>query len=164
MSYPLERKEAILKKLLSADGISISELSKQERVSTKTLYTWRKTLKESGNLIVNKKTKAAQWSSPDKFSAVIETASKNEAELSVWCRKHGVYPDQLEEWRFACSQANDWRLSHQKTLEQQRKGDRNKITSLERELRRKEKALAETAALLVLRKKIQAIWGEQEEE
>ena len=36
-----------------------------------------------------------------------------------------------------------------------------RIRELERELYRKEKALAETAALLVLKKKAQAIWGDE---
>ncbi len=45
-----------------------------------------------------------------------------------------------------------------------RKADEKRIKELERDLKRKEKALVETAALLVLRKKAQAIWGDTEEE
>lgn len=107
----------------------------------------------------NKKTSEAKCSSSDKFSAVVETASMDAAALSGWCREHGVHPDQLAAWRSACAQANDSQVAHQKNLKKRCKDDRQKIAVLERELRRKEKALAEASALLVLRKKVQAIWG-----
>jgi len=44
-----------------------------------------------------------------------------------------------------------------------RNPDVKRIRSLEKELRRKDKALAETAALLVLKKKVQEIWGDEDE-
>lgn len=84
----------------------------------------------------------------------------NEAELSTYCRQRGLYPDQIKQWRQACEQANDWDRSQNRRLQNTRKLDHQRIKQLERELGRKEKALAETAALLVLRKKAQAIWGE----
>ncbi len=64
----------------------------------------------------------------------------------------------------ACEQANDWDRNQNKRLKEIRKADEKRIKELERDLNRKEKALAETAALLVLRKKAQAIWGDGEEE
>ncbi|MCU7889076.1 MAG: transposase [Candidatus Thiodiazotropha sp. (ex Lucinoma aequizonata)] len=71
---------------------------------------------------------------------------------------------QIVEWREACEQANDWDRNQNKRLKDIRKTDEKRIKELERELNRKEKALTETAALLVLRKKAQAIWGDTEEE
>jgi len=88
----------------------------------------------------------------------------NEAELSTYCRKRGLYPEQIRQWREACEQANDWDRNQNKRLKEFRKVDGRRIKDLERELIRKEKALAETAALLVLRKKAQAIWGDNEDE
>jgi Transposase len=165
MSYPKQRKEAVLKKMLPPNGMSIPDLSKQENIPEGTLYAWRKQAKVSGFLVADsKKAQAENWSSSDKFSAVIETASKNQAETSEWCRERGIYPEQLEQWRTACTQANDWQSAHQKLEKQQQKKDKSKIASLEKELKRKEKALAEAAALLVLRKKACAIWGKHEEE
>ncbi len=87
----------------------------------------------------------------------------NEAELSAYCRQRGLYAEQIREWREACEQANDWDKTQNKRLRETRKLDEKRIKELERELRQKEKALAETAALLVLRKKAQAIWGDGEE-
>ncbi len=86
----------------------------------------------------------------------------NEAELSVYCRERGLYVEQISEWREACEQANDWDRNQNRRLKDIRKADEKRIKELEWDLNRKEKALAETAALLVLRKKAQAIWGDTE--
>lgn len=95
----------------------------------------------------------------DKVVAVFETAAMNEASLSVYCREKGLCPEQLTEWRAACEQANDGDRVQSQQMKAARRTDEQRIKELERELRQKEKALAETAALLVLRKKAQAIWG-----
>jgi RNase P protein component len=104
------------------------------------------------------------WSARDKFNAVVESASLNEAQLAEYCRAKGLYPEQIEQWRRACETANDWDREHNLRLKTEQKTDRQRIRHLERELTRKERALAETAALIVLRKKAEAIWGENEGE
>jgi hypothetical protein len=48
------------------------------------------------------------WSSRDKFAAVLKTAALNEADLAEYCRKRGLFPEQIKAWRVACEQANDW--------------------------------------------------------
>ena len=103
-----------------------------------------------------------KWSSEEKFEVVIETSPLNEAELSEYCRKKGLYPDQVEDWKTACLHANRQASTHQGKLSSDRKRDQKRIKALEKELNRKEKALAETAALLVLAKKARAILGEAE--
>ena len=91
------------------------------------------------------------------------TAAMDEASKSAWCREHGVYPQELEQWRLAATQAladpGESRASPAET-----KADRRRIKELERELRRKDKALAEAAALLVLRKKLAAIYSTDKDE
>lgn len=104
------------------------------------------------------------WTSQDKFAAVLETAALNETELAEYCRKKGLYPEQIAAWRAACEQANDWQRSSDKQLKDSAQASKKEIKTLRRELERKEKALAETAALLVLRKKADAIWGTGEDE
>ena len=99
------------------------------------------------------------WSSRDKFAAVLETAALNEADLSAYCRERGLYPGQIAAWRTACEQANDWDRASTARLSQATREEKKRVQALERELARKEKALAEAAALLVLRKKASAIWG-----
>jgi hypothetical protein len=92
---------------------------------------------------------------------VVETAVLNEAERGEYCRQRGRYPEQLQAWRRACEQANAGKAASRPKNEAQ--ADKRRIQDLERELRRKDKALAEAAALLVLRKKAQAIWGKDED-
>lgn len=105
----------------------------------------------------------AGWSSRDKFAAVLETAALNEADLAEYCRKRGVFAAQIKAWRGACEQANDWDRTSTARLSQATKEEKKRIKELERELARKDRALAETAALLVLRKKLGAIWGGDED-
>lgn len=83
----------------------------------------------------------------------------NEAKLSEYCRKKGLFVEQTAVWRANCFQGNALvgQLSRAARQDIQRMSNENK--QLQRELHRKEKALAEAAALLVLRKKMHAIWG-----
>ena len=164
MGYPKERKEAVLKKMLPPHNKTIPEISREEGISEGTLFNWRKAARAEGRLMPDGDTTPAGWNAADKFAAVVETVSLNEAELSIYCREKGLYPDQILQWREACEQANDWDCNQNKRLKEFRKADGRRIKDLERELVRKEKALAETAALLVLRKNAQAIWGDAEDE
>lgn len=163
MSYPSERKEAILKKMLPPNNRSVKNLAQEEGISEATLYQWRKAARAAGRLLPDEDTTPAGWSSADKFAAVVETAALNEIHLSTYCRERGLYPEQIRQWRVACEQANDWDRTQSLRVKEARRADERRIQALERELREKEKALAETAALLVLRKKARAIWGEGED-
>jgi transposase len=100
----------------------------------------------------------------DKFAVVLETAQLNEAELAEYCRLKGLFVEQIAVWRDACQEANAQLGAQSREELAQSKGDRKRIKELEKELRRKEKALAEAAALIILRKKAQAIWGDGEDD
>jgi transposase-like protein len=165
MRYSTQRRESVLKKMLPPNNCSIRELSKGERISEATLYLWRQQARSEGRLMPDAEhAQSAHWSSRDKFAAVLESASLNETQLAEYCRKRGVYPEQIKAWRKACEQANDWQRDKTREVNQTLKGERERSRELERELRRKDRALAETAALLVLKKKAHAIWGEAEGE
>jgi len=103
------------------------------------------------------------WTAAARLEAVITTASLDEAGKNAWCRKHGVYPAELDKWRASCAAAlaepEEARASPQAT-----RADRNRIKELERDLLRKDRALAEAAALLVLSKKVAAIFNKGEDE
>ncbi len=159
MSYPKERKETVLKKMLPPHNKTIAEISNEEGICEGTLYNWRKMARAEGRLMPNGDSSPNGWCAADKFASVIETASMNEAALSAYCRERGLYAEQIREWREACEHANDWDRHQNKRLKDIRKADEKRIKALEWELNRKDKALAETAALLVLKKKAQAIWG-----
>nr|VFK66426.1 MAG: hypothetical protein BECKTUN1418D_GA0071000_14991 [Candidatus Kentron sp. TUN] len=82
----------------------------------------------------------------------------NEQELSEYCRENGLYVEQIERWReFAIAGTESGSLLT-KGQRQEWQRDKKRLCNIEKELRRKEKALAEAAALLVLEKKAQVIW------
>jgi len=164
MRYSPERKEDVLRKMMPPQNRPIPQLALEEIISEATLYNWRKQAREKGLLLPDGNLNPEGWTARDKFAAVIESAAFNEAEISEYCRKKGIYPEQLVQWRKACENANDWDREISRTLKTEKKADRKRIHQLEQDLRRKEKALAETATLLVLRKKVEAIWGDTEDE
>jgi transposase len=160
--YSSQFKETILSKL-SQSGLSVRKFATQEGINISTLYSWQKQFNTSG-LSVTKVSSSDKWSSEEKFSVVLETATLSEIELSEYCRVKGLYPEQIKGWKLACITGNTMtkQVKRVKTTPEQ-KSDKNRIKALERELRRKEKALAETAALLVLGKKFDAYWKEKED-
>jgi hypothetical protein len=95
---------------------------------------------------------------------VLQAASLSQAEVGQYCRAKAILPEQLAQWRQACEGANEALGPSPSTLGQViHPTVQERIDQLERELRRKTQALAETAALLVLGKKADAIWGRQEQ-
>lgn len=157
--YSQERKEAILSKLLPPHNKTVMEVASEESISAKTLYTWCDKAKKEGKPVPGKKVSSENWSSEAKVAVVVETAALSESELSQYCREKGLYPEQVHSWTGACLNGFASSDTNQQATRQQGKVDKAKIKSLEKDLRRKEKALAETAALLVLRKKLNAFWG-----
>ena len=89
----------------------------------------------------NDKTK--ELSPETKLTIIIDTARLNETELAEYCRSKGLYPEQIAQWKT-------------QTL--------TGFSTSEQEIKRKDKALAEAAAILILRKKLNALWGEDEDE
>jgi transposase len=87
------------------------------------------------------------------LSVVIETAALNEEELAEYCRSNGLYVEQIASWREAAAAGAETQRPLSHTERQELQQERKKSRKLAKELRRKEKALAETAALLVLQKK-----------
>jgi transposase-like protein len=154
-------KEAILNKL-NQSGLSVRKFAQQEAINLSTLYSWQKQFNVSG-LIVSKISSPDKWSSEEKFAVVMETSSLSEVELSEYCRVKGLYPEQIKAWKQACIAGNTTKPSKRVKQTPEQKADKKRIKSLERELRRKEKALAEAAALLVLGKKYDAYWKEKED-
>lgn len=154
-SYSLERKESVLAKLLNGD-CTIAELARGEGISPQTLYAWRNQSINSGESMSDTSS-SSRWDKRRKFAAVLETASLNAEELSAYCREKGLYPNQVEQWRDACMNGIESASLDPKQVRELKKDKQQ----LERELRRKEKALAESAALLVLAKKYRPLWEDE---
>jgi transposase-like protein len=142
---------------------SVAQISAELGIHVVTLYNWRKSWRLQGEVVPASEKDPEGWSATDKFTVVLETTGLNATELSAYCRERGLYPEQVERWRQASQDANEkpvLTLKEQKELERLRAQDQKEIKRLKQELRRKEKALAEAAALLIASKKIQAFWGE----
>jgi transposase-like protein len=163
-TYPAERKEALQRRMMPPENKKVSELARETGITEQTLYTWRRQLNGQGIAVPGNGKNSEQWSSEDKFAVVLESAAMSVAELAEYCRRKGLYAEQIAAWRKNCSGANANVVQAVKGQREQSKGDQKRIRVLEKELNRKEKALAEVAALLVLRKKAQAIWGDEAED
>lgn len=160
--YTKEERERLTARMLPPENCLPSELNKETGISTSTLATWKsKALKGDTTKRIGKSN--ASLSSKEKFLIVMETYTMSEIELSRYCREKGLYVEEVKKWRTSCIGAIGAETADSKELKQELQEDKKKIKALEKELSRKEKALAETAALLVLRKKLDAILGENEE-
>ena len=150
--YPDEFKASIITKLLAPNNADIPALSIESGIPKETLYTWRiQHRRRDQQFKAQKIDDNSKINSSEKFDIVIETAHMNQAELSAYCRSKGLYPEQIDNWRNQCRQANA-NLSPQ--ADRKKFNEQNKqIQQLKSELTRKEKALAEAATLLILKKK-----------
>jgi hypothetical protein len=147
-------KDRSVARLLPPESATLELVSKEVGITVETLERWRESLQSMP-------ARGRAWTAPTKLQAVITTAALSEVDKNAWCREHGIYPAELEQWcssaTTALAEPQDARASPKVTSK-----DRKRIKDLERELLRKDRALAETAALLVLSKKVAAIynWGE----
>ena len=165
VTYNETFKQKLVQRMLLPNPRPLASLSKETGVSEATLSRWRQAAtlggmpKERSISAVSKP--PHEWSPEAKLAVVVEASGIPDAELGAFLRRRGVHEAQLQEWRAAAMAG----------LSQPKAAGRSKMTSqearrireLERELRRKEKALAEAAALLVLKKKIQEIWGGEDD-
>jgi len=160
--YTKEEKTKLTQRLLPPENYSVTKLSNETGISKSTLSTWKvKALNGKSTKSSNKLTQQ------QKFLIVIETYTLSEIELSKYCRTNGYYIDDIKKWRLNCINSNSkdaFDSDKTQNLEINLKEEKLKTKQLAKELRRKEKALAETAALLVLRKKLNAIFEETEED
>lgn len=162
--YTQERKAEVIKRMMPPNNESVAQISKEEGITEATLYKWRKEARAAGTATPGNGQTSDNWSSQDKFLVVMETFAMNELELAEYCRKKGLYREQVEAWKGVCLQANDQAFDLTKQLNVQLKEEQKRAKDLKKDLQKKEKALAEAAALLLLQKKAQAIWGDDEDE
>jgi len=144
---------------------SVAEISKELGIHVISLYKWRKAWRLQGEVVPASHKDPEGWGPADKFTMVLETAGLNATELAAYCRERGLFAEQVDRWRQAAQDSNAQPLlttAEQKDIEKRQQADQREINRLQQELRRKEKALAEAAALLIASKKIQAYWAEDE--
>ena len=154
--YGQAYKDRIVARLLPPESAAVDVVSREVGISVATLERWRadalaKDLAALGS---------QRWTAAARLEAVIATAAMDEATRSAWCREQGLYPAELEAWKQdAIAGLGEPRAASAVEARQ----DRRRVKELERELHRKDKALAETAALLVLSKKLAAVFHDGED-
>ena len=163
--YSEKLKQSMATKILTPGGPSALSLAGETGISQSTLSKWARKYKEKGGIIVGDvQRRPKDWSRIERFQAILDCEKLNTSELGLYLRKNGLTSEHIKKWKIECatgaqnpSVGRPAKNPDIKKLEKENK-------QLKRELHRKDKALAETAALLVLKKKAQAIWGEPEGE
>ena len=163
--YSKEFKIEAVKKVLSRSrGTSIHSVARTLDIKMSTLYGWIRVMQN--NEVRDPPTSGGSaekspynWTAKEKFESIVEVSKLPQAQLAEYCRKKGIFPHHLEKWvaEFieSSGKGQPENISENKKL-------KNEIKKLNTELRRKDKALAEAAALLMLKKKAYDLWGEDE--
>ena len=159
-TYSTELKDSIIAKMLPPNNRSVPQLAQETGIPKDTLYCWRLKARKEGDGAAARVQPASVLSSEEKFSVVLETAALTEIELAEYCRGRGFYPQEVAVWRTSCMQANT--LTSAKAERAELRAHKQQIKTLSQELRRKDKALAEAAALLVLEKKVHGLFVDNE--
>lgn len=161
-------KARMVQRMSGPEGISATALSREVGVAQPTLSRW---LREATTLDrMAKRAKATQsgkgaphksprqWSTAEKLRVVVEAAELSDADLGAFLRRQGLHEAQLQQWREAIAVALGERPTGKPSAEAR------DLKALRKELLRKEKALAEMAALLTLQKKVRALWGDEDDD
>ena len=162
IKYPAKVKASVLAKALAPNAPSIVELAKEFNIPYATIYSWMTGMLNKKNIKqVDEPQRPQDKSAQDKLQAVIETLDKTEAERSAYCRQHGIYINHLDDWKkqildsLGVANTKKQKADHLHIL--------HEIKELKRDLQRKDKALAEVSALLILKKKADLLWGDNED-
>ena len=156
-SYSKAFVEQALVKVFSRGNRTVESVADELNMNYHTLKGWMKRGSVSKNRGLAKKEKRPQdWSAEEQLLALQESHSLSGEELNAWCREHGVFAHQLTGWKTAFCAEDKAAPGHRELRVLKDENDQ-----LKRELVRKEKALAEAAALLILQKKFRALWEDE---
>ena len=161
MRHSVEFKKAAVQKYLSRGSRSVDEIIKEIGISSPTIYQWRDEFAKIGDM--KKSSKPQSRSVAEKLKAISEYNALPEEKRGEYLRRNGLHEEHLAEWQKQIEEA----LSPKKKTFQDRHelfAEQKKVKQLEKELHRKDKALAEASALLILKKKADLIWGSEEDE
>ena len=158
----------MVRKMAGPRGVSACSLAREVGIPQSTLSRWLRAAGTVGGLSIVPSAEGREkamtprrprdWSPEEKLNAVFEAQALSEEELGAFLRRKGLHEAQLQEWRTLILAGLQGRP--ERTGAKPSTGEGRRIRELEKELDRKDKALAETAALLVLQKKVRALWGD----
>jgi transposase-like protein len=158
--YSEEFKEQALAKVLQRGDKSIQLIADELTISVFTLKGWLKQSRSTPTTDMIKHQRPQDWTREQRFEALVSSAGFEGEALNAFCRERGLFTHHLEAWKQDFIKPLEAtlkiRASHQAVKPLQ-----DEIVQLKKDLQRKEKALAEAAALLILQKKYQAFWEEK---
>ena len=162
--HSTEFQEQALIKVRERGTRSVQDVANELNMPVGTLRKWisksnRKNVVSTSGTQLPENLPAQSWGPAQRLLALNQTHAMTPIQLHAWCREKGLFEYQLKAWgeAFCSATASESREARTALRELQVKHE-----GLQRELRRKEKALAEAAALLVLQKKFQALWADEE--
>jgi len=155
-NYSTEVKRTVIEKLLRPDGPTVAELSRDMDIPKDTVYTWVQ--KAKNGTMSQKGKRKPRFSLQDKLTLILEARNLKDEDLGRWLREKGLHESQLNAW----TQEIDSSLKKADGRGGREAEQSNKIKALEKEINRKDKALAEMTALVVLKKKLAALMGDEE--
>jgi transposase len=156
-----EAKEAIVKKAFSENGKKRIEIAKNYNIGFSTLEKWIRCYKDSGIISFKHTESNKTLNALERFDHLQATYGLNDLEVGAYCRKRGIYSHQLQQWKAEFMSTNTEFKNQNQAIELKKLRLENK--QLKQDLYRKDKALSETAALLILKKKAAQIWGDVED-
>jgi len=156
--FSREFKDAIVKKLLSRGNQTVADFCDENNLKLSTVTRWQA---NCANVLDMKSKKDKSKYSAEKILKIIsETYSLNEEDLGIYLRKNGLHSSQVGEWRSSFLTS-----VNQPKVNLNKKDERDvKIKDLEKNLRKKDAALAEVSALLILQKKANLLWPSPSED
>jgi transposase-like protein len=163
MEYPQDVKEAVVRSAL-AQEMTQDAIAERYGVSRSSVQQWMRQARKRTGMAMSAtaiEKRPQDWTAEERFSAILETQAMSEEERGVWCRRHGLHGHQLAQWRRDAVAGSRGESAVREQAELKRLRQEN--AELKRDLARKDKALAETTALLVLKKKAQLLWGQGED-
>lgn len=149
-------KKEMVKKLLSPGGKGATELSRDIGISTQTLYNWRNRLKNAN--VFTPGAIPSKWRSESKIKAIFDYSALSGNEKGEWLRKNGLKSEHIELWKNEFLNMNDT-----KKYKEENRILKNKNKAQEKEILRKDKALAEVTALLILKKKVEDLFSAEKD-
>lgn len=154
--YAPEFKEQALSKVRQRGSRTQAAVAEELNIALGTLKGWLKQQPQS--LVLPGDGSASEWTPEQRLLALHESHGQSGTALHAWCRERGLFAYQLQQWRAAfCQSLTPTREATTELRPLQRSHDQ-----LQKEIRRKDKALAEAAALLMLQKKFRALWEDEE--
>jgi transposase len=153
MRYSLTFRNSILKKVLPPESRSVYQVAKEAGVSAITIHSWMSKLKE-GKLELDPEAgdpTPRDWPPAQKFRLLMEGKLLPEERRGEWLRQNGLHSEHLPLWE---QELSNLMTDKQDNLKAENKDLKNQVRGLEKELLRKDRALAEVVALLTLKKKL----------